>query len=779
MPALSYCSKSTALQRNATGAQSDAPRASGAPPRRRAMAMAVGSVIASLLAPHAAAADNPAEALEIPAVEVIGLSPLPGLGTPIRDVPANVQVFGSKDIGQQRQTNIGEYLEQNPTSVTINSTQGNPFQSDVNFRGFTASPILGTPQGLSVFQDGVRINEPFGDVVNWDLIPQSAISSIQLIPGSNPAFGLNTLGGALAINTKSGSYYPGGAIEAYGGSFGRKGGEFEYGGKKDKLDYFFTGNYVDDHGWAEHNPSTVQQFFGKLGWQDAKTDFDVSLTLADNTLQGTQTIPLSFFDNVRQAYTFPDQNKNNLAFLTIKASRFLSDSVILGGTFYYRKYRNENVSSNVNDDFDPNDPNSAQATNDRSVIDQESYGLGLQLTLLGRMAQRENRFSLGASGDFGKARFTQDSQQATFTPYRATIGTSDFVQTTDARTRNPYYGVFFTDTLNLDKEWTLTLAGRYNWTTVKIEDLTGTAPLLNGEQTFSRFNPAVGINFTPSERLTAYAAYNEGMRAPTPIELACADPSAPCKLPNNFLADPALKKVVSRTVETGLRGKVSQDTQWSAAIYHTELTDDIQFISSGVGAVNAGFFQNVGNTRREGLELALGTKWNALTASARYSYVNATYESSFAENSPNNSTADPATGAIQVRPGDRIPGIPQHNLKLRLQYDFGERASLGTNVIYSSSIFARGDENNQDVNGRIPGYTVVNLDGRYGIAKGLDVFAQVVNLFNKQYSNFGILGQNFFTGPDHTFDGNNTAPEQFRGPGVPRGAWIGLRYRWL
>jgi outer membrane receptor protein involved in Fe transport len=740
------------------------------------MLAAVGGVIASLHAPLAAA-DNPAEALETPVVEVIGTTPLPGLGTPIRDVPANVQVFTSKDLGQQRQTNIGDYLEQNPTSVTINSAQGNPFQSDINFRGFTASPVLGTPQGLSVFQDGVRINEPFGDVVNWDLIPQSAISNIQLIPGSNPAFGLNTLGGALALYTKSGSGYPGGAIEAYGGSFGRKGLEFEYGGKKDKLDYFFTGNLVDDHGWAEHNPSTVQQFFGKVGWQDEKTDFDVSLTLADNTLQGTQTLPLSFFDNIRQAYTFPDRNKNNLAFLTVKGSRFLTEDVVLGGNLYYRKYRNETLSSNVNDEFDPV-TNPVQATNDRSVIDQDSYGLGLQLSMLGDVARRENRFSLGMSGDFGKARFSQDSQQAAFTSDRATIGTSDFVHVTDAQTRNQYYGLFFTDTLSLNKEWALTVSGRYNRATVKIEDLTGAAPLLNGEHTFSRFNPAVGINFNPGDRLTAYAAYNEGMRAPTPIELACADPAAPCKLPNNLLADPDLKKVVSRTAETGLRGKFGQETRWSAAIYRTELTDDIQFISSGGAAVNAGFFQNVGKTRRQGLELALSTKWNALAASVRYSYVNATFESPFSLNAPSNSTAD-ANGAIQVRPGDRIPGIPQHNLKLRLQYDFGERASLGTNVIYSSSVFARGDENNQDVNGRVPGYAVVNLDGRYRVAKGVELFARVVNLFDKRYSNVGVLGQNFFTGPGRTFDGTNTINEQFRGPGVPRGAWVGLRYQWM
>jgi len=144
---------------------------------------------------------------------------------------------------------------------------------------------------------------------------------------------------------------------------------------------------------------------------------------------------------------------------------------------------------------------------------------------------------------------------------------------------------------------------------------------------------------------------------------------------------------------------------------------------------------------------------------------------------PSNSTAD-AEGSILVRPHDRIPGIPQHNLKLRLQYEPSDQLSIGAHLIYSSSVFARGDENNQDINGRVPGYTVVNLDGRYGVAKRLEIFARVVNLFDKRYANFGVLGQNFFTGPDHSFDGNSTINEQFRGLGTPRGAWIGVRYQW-
>ena len=124
---------------------------------------------------------------------------MPGLGTALEDVPATVQTYGGKEVGRQGPLSPADFLERNAGSVNINSGQGNPFQPDVSYRGFTASPLLGTPQGMSVFLDGVRVNEPFGDVVNWDLLPPSAISSIQLISGSTPALGLNTLGGALAV----------------------------------------------------------------------------------------------------------------------------------------------------------------------------------------------------------------------------------------------------------------------------------------------------------------------------------------------------------------------------------------------------------------------------------------------------------------------------------------------------------------------------------------------------------------------------------------------------
>lgn len=721
-------------------------------------------------------AQVPAEPLQLPTVEVIDTSILPGLGTPLQDVPANVQVHGNRDMDAQRPTNLADYLETNVTSVSVNSAQGNPYQPDISFRGFTASPLLGLPQGLSVFQDGVRINEPFGDVVNWDLIPQGAIASLQLIPGSNPGFGLNTLGGALSIHTKSGLTNPGGSVQVYGGSFGRQATEFEQGGHSGNWNYFLAGNLSRDRGWGEHNPSDVQQFFGKVGYVSGQSSIDVSLTLADNTLEGSQTLPRSFSNNIRQAYTFPDVNRNKLSALNIKGSHLLNDTMFLDANVYYRQYRNQNVSSNVNDEYD-GVTDLVQAHNDRSTIEQDSYGLGLQLTQLGEIVGKKHQLQVGASADLGTARYTQEAQDAAFTPGRDTIGTGAFSLNTSAVTDNRYYGLFFHDTLTLDERWALTVSGRHNLASIRIADQTGTAPDLNGEHFFSRFNPALGINFNPTATFTAYATYNEGMRTPTPIELTCANPAAPCKLPNNFLSDPPLQMVVAKTVELGMRGKPERKFSWSAALYRTELNDDIQFISSQGAGSNTGYFQNVGNTLRQGIELAVSQQWGVTRLHVGYGYVDATYQSTYIASSPANSSAD-AGANIVIRPGNQIPGIPRHTLKVRMSHDIQPQWTLGININVSGPVYARGDENNQDINGQVPGYAIVNLDTRYRFSGQVEFFARVNNLFDRNYANFGTLGRNVFTGPNNSFDGLNPVNEQFLGHGAPRGAWMGLRYSW-
>jgi outer membrane receptor protein involved in Fe transport len=223
-------------------------------PRGGAALLAGALHLAALQAGNALAQDeNPAAVLEAPTVEVVGTTPLPGVGIPVNQVPSNVQAVTGETIQDQQASDLSEFLERNVGSVNSGSGQANPFMPDLNFRGFSASPLLGVPQGISVFMDGVRVNEAFGDTVNWDLIPEAAISTVNLIPGSNPVFGLNTLGGALSVNTKSGKEYPGGSLSLEGGSWGRINPTAEFGGKKGNWDFYVLGNYLEEDGWRDHS----------------------------------------------------------------------------------------------------------------------------------------------------------------------------------------------------------------------------------------------------------------------------------------------------------------------------------------------------------------------------------------------------------------------------------------------------------------------------------------------------------------------------------------------
>ncbi|PMS15055.1 TonB-dependent receptor [Trinickia dabaoshanensis] len=713
-------------------------------------------------------------------VVVIGTTPLVGIGLPLRQVAANVQVVHARELEQQHRETLSDYFEKNLPSVDVNDAQGNPYQANVNYRGFTASPLLGTPEGLSVFMDGVRINEPFGNVVNWDWIAQQAIDTIELVPGSSPMFGLNTLGGALAISTKDGKAHPGGDIEITGGSWGRKTAAIEQGGTiGHHLDYYVTGNVANDGGWASHNSSRVRQGFGKLRYTDADTTIAFSAGGADNDLQGTQTIPRSFLDDFRQAYTYPDRNLNSAGYATLSGQHYFNDNTELSGNVYFRRFVSRNLSSNNNTDFGTVKPDGSidtlQGSNVKSMVGTDSYGASLQLTLLGKLGGMQNQFVAGVAADFANSHYTESTQNASFTDSRAAIGIGDFVQKVNAKTRDANLAAFMQDTLSLTKQWTLTLSGRYDWAKAKIGDESGVQPQLDGSHVFSRLNPAIGLTWNPTPSLTAYASYNEGMRTPTAIELTCADPAAPCSLPNDFVSDPALAPVVSKTFELGARGKIGGNTTWSAAVYRTTLFDDIEFISAPASA--QGFFQNVGKTRRQGIELSGHTQWGKLGVTASYSYTDATYRSSWTASSPSNSSAD-ANGNIAVRPGNRLPGIPANTVKLRLDYAATPNSKIGTNVTYRDGVYAQGDQNNGDVNGKIPGYFLIDLDTTYDVTKHLRVFATVTNVLNKRYASYGVLGQNFFNGPNHTFDGAAPINEQFVGPGAPRGAWVGVRYAW-
>ena len=736
-----------------------------------------------LLLAHAfAQADDAAQVAALQSVVVVGTTILPGQGTPLAQVPANVQVLQGAALATPRAATLAQALEQGVGSVNVNDTAGNPYQLDVNFRGFTASPALGTPQGLSVFVDGVRVNEVFGDTVNWDLIPSGAVARVSVIPGSNPVFGLNTLGGALNVTTRDGFDEDGGQLRAWGGLWRRHAVDAEAGGHDAHLAWFAAGNALHEDGWGAHDPSRVAQGFGKLSWRDGADRADVSVALAHTRLEGNQMLPLSWLADWRQAYSWPDYQTNRLAFFNATASHRFSPAVLIEAGAFHRTLKSFVFNSNVNDDFDtgadvgPGNEPTGNAIND---VRQARSGASLQLTSTAALAGHANHLGVGASFDSGLTRFTQSSQEAGAS--RDTTSSQPVVLGTSLHARAADAGLYATDTFGIDTRTFAVVAGRYDHATVDLADQLGTA--LNGHHVFTRLDPAVGITTNPAPGTTLYTSWNEGMRAPTPVELTCADPAAPCSLPNAFSSDPALKPVISHNAELGARGDVAGDLHWSVAVFRTELRDDIQFISSGGGATSAGYFRNVGRTRRQGLELGLQGQVDALALAARYSLVDATFRTPLVLNSPSNSTAAPIScddcADIQVRPGNRLPGVARHTAKLHAEWSFRKGAVVGMTLVSQSASFARGDENNADIHGRVPGFTLVNLEARLPLGAGWEAFADVDNLFDRRTSSFGALGQNVFTGPGRSFDatGATWRSEQFRVAGAPRGAWLGLTWR--
>jgi len=767
---------------------------------------------------------NAATARELPQITVIGSTPLFGLGLPLNYVPSNVQSANSKDLLRQQSLDLTDFLNNNFSGISISESQDNPFQPDVNYHGFTASPLLGTPEGLSVYVDGVRVNESFGDTVNWDLIPESAISTVTLQSGSNPVFGLNTLGGALVVHTKSGHDNPGTEVEAYGGSFGRRSFEAETGGEFGHFDYFLTGNYFDENGWRDLSPTRVYQFFAKAGWQNDKTDIDVTYTYADTSMIGNGTTPQSLLDyRYESIYSAPDFTHNILNFVNGNVSQFLNDTLLLSGNVYFRQVITASNNGDVNDDNylsddyggPPIDCTAPLATlvdnaycangiNRGSRLVQHTTGASLQLTESADLLGGKNQAVLGASYDHSTDRYAQTFQYATLTRDRSAISNMNpgnppvTVNSLDGV--NEILGVYLTDTFSPSPLVHITGSVRYNRSHetlagYSVDTDVGDAgagfndPIALGEDhVFVQVNPSLGFTVTPSDTLTLFADYNQASRTPTVIELGCSNAAKPCGLPNDFASDPDLKQVASRTFEAGARGTLADNAvNWSVDFFHTVNNSDIQFIAT---TTSEGYFDNVGNTRRQGVDLAIGGKVSRLTWHVVYSFVDATYQSSFLLNGQSNSTAN-GGGNIQITPGSRIPLIPRHTGRLVLDYDVNERWDIGANVIAAAGSYLHGDENNANQaggtngegafvsgSGLISGYTVLNTNSTYHFGKSADLFVRVVNLFDKHYATAGFLTDNTFNpNGSFRFDRLDWTNENAVSPAQPRAAWVGMRYR--
>jgi outer membrane receptor protein involved in Fe transport len=804
-------------------------------------------------------------------VSVIASTPAGSLDIPLSDVPATVQTVSAKTIEDTNAINLTEVLKRRLNGVYVNENQDNPFQPDVNYRGYTASPLVGSPAGLSVYLDGVRQNQPFGDVVQWDLIPKVAIATTELIPGSDPVYGLNTLGGAIAVQTKDGIVNSGFSVSAYGGSWGRRAVDAEYGGSKGPWNWFAAGTLFHEDGWRQFSPSSVKQSFAKVGYAANNTVVSVSGGYAINNLtgNGTQDIraiqrTVGLNNGYNSVYTIPDVTYQHSPFLTVNLTQSFGHGLSLNVNSYVRYLRTNTSNGDANDDAfteslytlsttdktyltkagiaypttaitAANTPfpylrciaaslalnagvTSAEPAEKCDGVDtfsytkQHSYGLTSVLA----WNAGHNKFAIGSGFDRGGLTFVNNSQWGYINSDGHSITTvpsfddgselNDDGYLDDDRvnlhgtTTTPSF--FITDTFSWNK-WVFNAGGRYNHTTINNVDRLPKAASgregLTAVNSFQRFNPTAGVVYKASAKLHAFFDYGESSRAPTSTELGCADPNYPCSLPNALVSDPALQQVVARTFEFGFRGNPDGRFRWSADYFHAMNYNDLLFIASP--QTGFGYFTNFGKTRREGLEVAASAHLHNLDAGIDYTFLDATYQSAQTIESGSNSSNTNATGGepgvtdggnINIVPGNHIPQVPQHMMKIYTDYHPLRKLGISADFNLISAAYVRGNENNQTQivapyylgMGKSPGYGIVNLGSRYTISSHFELFAEINNVLNRHYYTAGQLS-------DTPYDNNgNFIAREFTpyksgdypirnttylAPGAPFGAFGGLK----
>jgi iron complex outermembrane receptor protein len=753
--------------------------------------------------------------IQLPTLEVIGVSPVAGSGIDPDKIPANVPPpLGPQDFAHAKAPDLLQAMTRSFPFTSLTNQSGNQFQQDFNYRGFVASPVPGTPQGIAVYQNGVRINEAYGDAVNWNFIPEAAIQKMTLQP-NNPVFGLNAIGGAVSIEMKNGFTYQGTQLEGLLGSFGRQTATAQTGIQNGNLAVYAAADATNDHGWRDHSSTSyLRRMYVDLGARGDQTEFHVMFTGADAKLGSVVATPVQLLNQRwSTVYTWPQTINQQLAFGQATGTWKPTDTFSVQGVGYYRAYWQGRIDGNGTDaqpcdpagplpgqlcigDGDtpinksvatPNSlpPNAALGELDRNWTTTGSYGGTLQATSTGRLFEHDNHLVAGISLDRGNTQFTAGSELGILSGDLFVTGTGVFIDQPAAGlspvsllAKNTYTGIYLTDTIDLTSEVSVTAGARFNVAQLNLRDETGTTPLLTSSNHFERLNPVVGATYKFLPNVTAYAGYSEGNRAPTPLELGCSDPLHPCMIDNFLISDPPLKQVISHTYEAGVRGSFGNDAKtgrmtWGLGVFRIGTRDDIINVASALVPM-FGYFQNAAKTRRQGIEARVNYDFDRWRTYANYTFIDATYQTAMVLQSPNNPAAGP-DGTIQVLPGDHIPALPAQRFKAGAEYQITDAWTLGADLNVIGSQYLLHDDSNQ--NPKVPAYWVVNLHTSYQVANNIQLFGLVQNLFNQHYYSVGTFFNNagFNT---NTFGAPHflvlSDPRTFV-PGMPFAAYAGVR----
>jgi iron complex outermembrane recepter protein len=716
------------------------------------------------------------------------------------------------DINRAGTPDLLSALTRNIAGVSLQDAQNNPWQPNLVYRGFIASPLQGQSQGLAAYFDGARFNQPFGDTVQFDLIPEAAIRKLSILDAS-PVYGLNALGGAILLETKTGISDPGLEASATGGRFGYAEGSIAGGLARGSFSAFAAFQYSHDDGWRDFSPSSLYNGYADFGFDTPGGGIRLKLVGADTDLTGNGVSPVELLAADRRAvFTWPDNSRSRYGRVSLHPWVALSDSTRLEGSLYAQRLTLRTVNGDAADIEGCEDDGAAgllcldtvgsgDSGESQSVLTGadgepiadtlggEGYGVlnrgRTRTKAIGALVQiidnrplfsGENHLAAGMSYDASRTRFDTSTELGALTEDRSVEGLGSQIIQDDSAiapvglvAHTDYWGLFLQDKLPILPGLSAELGLRYNHARVVLADQIGTA--LNGRHSFARLNPGAELDYEVTRGLSLRAGYAESNRAPTPAELSCADVDAPCSLTNFFVADPPLRQVVAKSWEAGASGTFSMagwKAAWLLSGYRTTNSNDIQYIASEIRG--RAYFQNIGSTRRQGIEASIKATRGGFAAGLSYAFTDATYRSGLELSSPANPEAND-DGTIDVVRGNRLPGIPRHSATITLDYA-GKGWSAGGDLIARTGQYLAGDEAN--LNAKVPGYLIANFRAGIDIVPGVTLFGEVRNAFGRKYATFGTFSE---VDEIELEEAPGASDPRAYGPGAPRRWYAGVKAR--
>lgn len=694
---------------------------------------------------------------------------------------------------------LGRALERAIPGLTLGEAAGNPWQASLNWRGFSAGALQGMEQGLAVYLDGVRFNQPFGDVVLLDLMPDTVLVSAQ-VNDANPVLGRNALAGSLLVQTGDGVSLSGLRAQADVDSEGMVGGAVSYGTGTAQNNLLVAFEARHDDGWRVASPSSLYRAFAKGVHQGDGWGVELSALGASTHLTGNGVAPVELLDaRYNAVFTRPDTTRTRFA--RVVAAPWLATGetgrVELRAHWQYLDRRNANGDLA---DFGPCDANPARlcveddddgftdplfsngapiaadaAGDDPAVFNRgqertHAYGATLQWQDTVETSIGTRRIALGGTWEHARTRFGASTDLGELEEDRSVedlglplVSAEGAIQPVDLVTRLDDLALFASAQIPLTKALSVEAGARFSHNRVVMDDRLGTA--LDGNHTFDRFNPSVEFDYALADGIHATAGFALTSRNPTPAELSCADPEAPCTLANFFIADPHLKQVTASNWHGGINA-TGKALAWRINAWRSETSNDIRMIASMVRG--RAYFANLGHTRRQGVEASAEWRRDGWHASASYAFTDARFRDGFTMSSPSNPAADD-DGTIMVQRGDKLPAVPRHAMNLRFAREMRDW-SAGLTLRARSGQYLAGDEGND--NAQVPAYAVFDLDGSVTLLPGLRLVAQLRNVLNKRYATFGTFSEVDEIDMTEAPDAQN--PRAYA-PGAPRRLTVSLR----